>query len=123
MAGMAGLDAWLTREPDYPQEVPQPRCAGCGSFLSRRADRTLSWTQTDRCDGQPQVFTASYTEADRGILDIIGWEHLGESYTVEYDPVCGGTPVHEPHEMVVADGIYEYRDCRRCGLVNKEMAC
>jgi hypothetical protein len=121
MVGLHGLDAWLTREPDYEgQEPVQPRCEACGGFLSVRAEQSEPWEQTEPCDGQGMVVHDFYTQTDRHILDIIGWEHLGEARTTEYDPVCGRTPAHLPHDYVVAGGTYEYRTCSRCGTVNKD---
>jgi hypothetical protein len=121
MVGLRGLDAWLTREPDYPEEAPQPRCEACGGFLRRSADRREPWEDTEPCDGQRTEVSYVYSDADREVLDIIGWEHIGSRYWVEYDPVCGLPEPHEPHDYVVAGGVIEYRTCRRCGAETREV--
>jgi hypothetical protein len=121
MVGLRGLDAWLTREPDYEgQEAVQPRCGACGGFLSFRAERSEPWEDTEPCDGQGTRVADTYTEDDREILDIIGWEHLGETTWIDYDPVCGLPAIHEPHDYPVAGGTYEYRTCHRCGAETKD---
>jgi ribosomal protein L37E len=119
---MRGYDAWVTREPDWASyEAPQPRCGACGGFLSPRAARSEDWEDVERCDGQRMVVADTYTSLDKAILDIIGWEHLGQVRTTEYDPICGLPEPHAPHDYVVAGGSIEYRTCRRCGQEAREV--
>jgi hypothetical protein len=121
---LSGLDAWLTREPDYePEERPQHRCEACGAFLAHWVDRRESWEHTEPCDGAEVVCSDTYTADQPGILDIIGWQHLGETFEVVYDPPCGMPGPHEPHALVIAGGDIEYRSCSKCGLEDKQVIC
>lgn len=122
---MSGYDAWLTREPDWPEpplpgEAGWPRCE-CGAWLPLNPEREEGWEETQPCDGKPEVVTSLYTKADAGLLDIIGWDFLDTSYTTEYDPICGQPREHPAHQYVVAAGGILFRTCKRCGKENREV--
>lgn len=116
-------DAWVTREPDYPEEPPMLRCSSCGAYLKRAPERSEDWEDTEYCAGTCPEVVDHYTEADASILDIIGWDKLGQQFTTAYDAACGKDQPHEHHEFVVAGGIEEYRTCARCGHENLEVIC
>lgn len=116
-------DAWITREPEWDEAPlwPTHRCDRCARWLKERPERSENWEHTEHCDGQPVVFTDHYTEDDAGILNIIGWDHLGKEYHSEYPPICNNATPHAPHEAVMEAGAYEFRTCAHCGHLNKEV--
>ena len=118
---MQGLDAWLTRSPwdDMPDEIPQPKCEVCGRFLKDDVLLNVAVDDVTWCDGQPVSFPDTYTNHDAAILDIIGWDHLGQSYTVSYPAPCGLEEAHEGHFEVVGGCNVLYRRCS-AGHTSKE---
>lgn len=112
----ARLDNWLTRSDlGYYEKPPQSRCYNCGRFLSSRPDKVITHEETEHCDGKVQAYLLVYTENDAGILDIIGWDKLGKTYTEEYGPVCNETSKpHEPHDYTVYTWLEEQRKCNSC---------
>jgi hypothetical protein len=115
-------DAWVTREPDGESDEPVPHhCSQCGGFLKATPDSSENKDETRHCDGKPIEVISTYTDADAGTLDIIGWEHLGQSYTNVYDAECGESGEHEPHDFVVWAWVENHRRCTRCGHDNIEV--
>lgn len=110
----ARLDAWITREPHYPDPV-QPRCMHCGGFLSYAPDDTICKEQSEPCDGKRMVFNGVYTDADAGLLDIIGWDKLGQSYVDERATPCDSMHEHDPHTYIVHSWCESHWLCRKCG--------
>lgn len=84
-------DAWVTREPDYPEEPVNPHCPNCGGFLTIQPERSEPFENTEYCDA---------------VIDA------------DYGAVCGSWTAHEPHTFPVGGGVTEYRTCKRCGQVN-----
>jgi len=111
----SAYDAYVTREPYWPDPPPQPRCPHCQAWLSWKPERTVDQEQTQHCDGKRQFAECVYTDADAGLLDIIGWDKLGQKYTVEYDSVCGLDNNHAPHEEVMWAWTEMHWTCKRCG--------
>jgi hypothetical protein len=112
--------ASLERAYGYEEEEAQPRCAHCGAFLAWEPERREPWEESLECDGQVGIADDVYTQADAGILDIIGWEFLGKRTNAPLPAACGEYEVHAPHHHVMWAGTYEYRTCQRCGHLNQE---
>ena len=79
----ARYDAWVTREPEWaagPDDRPEAEYP---------------------CDGRTQTVYQTWTEADAGLLDIIGWDRLGETHPITLPAPCGGEADHEPHVFTI----------------------
>lgn len=142
---MRGYDAWVTREPPWMDyEPPVYRCSHCGSFLKAEAEGEREFMQIHMCDGKPKVIECKYgeTDADEGILAIIGEEYRGKGYRLGYAPACGTKEgshdlsydgeidpekadewEHEPHWYADPYGYtaLALRTCGRCGHLNEEV--
>jgi hypothetical protein len=112
------LDAWITRSDDCDEPMRQ-HCTQCGAFLPVQPDRWETHCDTDQCGGHKIVVEFTYTERDAAILDIIGWDKLGQTSYADYPSECGMTETHEPHAYVVFEWVHSYWDCRKCGNENK----
>lgn len=108
---MNGYDAWVTREPDYPEPPPQPRCISCGGFLSPEPDGIKPYEESVTCDGEVLEYQMPY---DAPLLDILGLPE-GATYTQRVS-MCGiDRAAHEPHTEIIDGGFLSRWDCRRCG--------
>jgi hypothetical protein len=108
---MRGLDAYLTREPNYPeQSVPGdpdwPRCAACGAFLKGAYDPDADEFEevTESCPG----------------LD--GADHDATRLLLEGPVVqCGSLKSHAPHQFTAHAAVIHHRTCAKCGADNTEV--
>jgi hypothetical protein len=116
------LDAYLTKGPPDPEEPRDLRCTNCTALLPEAPTSAESWEDAYTCSGQVRYVTQTYeAENDSGILDIIGWEHLGGRFEVDIAAACGDPEPHEPHKVVNMDGILEHRTCPACHQDNVEV--
>lgn len=122
MSAFRNYDAWITREPDCPDDEPfEAHCSGCGAFLAAAADEMSNHDELAHCDGQTITVTGTYdADADAGLLAILGDEFAGKSYEVEYDPPCGQVGEHDPHDWPIGGWTELIRVCRRCRHRNVE---
>jgi ribosomal protein L32 len=114
-------DAWITREPDYPDAPTLPRCEQCGSWLRVKADVIESHVTDVPCDGRVHRIHCVYTDQDEAILNIIGWDRLGDSYWDEFPPECGSDSEHDPHSYPIGGHTVLHRKCKKCGYTNAEV--
>lgn len=84
-------DAYVTREPDYPDEPSPKHCDACGGFLPIQAERSEPWSDEEYCDG---------------VIED------------EYGAICGAFTGHVAHTFTFAAGVTEHRTCPKCGEVN-----
>lgn len=110
----SAYDAYITREPHY-HEQQQPHCPHCGGFLTYSPDDVVQQEQFEPCDGQRMVFHGVYTQDDAGLLDIIGWDKLGQPYVDERSTPCGDMHDHTPHTYCVHSWVESHWQCNRCG--------
>jgi hypothetical protein len=85
-----------------------------------KPERSEPWAESLDCTGKPTSVTYVYSEADAGVLNIIGWDFLGKSFEETYAPDCGQEGGHEAHLYEVAGGMHLFRTCAHCGHENKE---
>jgi len=90
----------IERSAGYGDEGPYfLKCSKCGRFLRLSPDRVEQWEHKMQCGGWPLA-------AD----DLSLWE-----------PACGNSKKHDPHEFVEDCGSYAVRICSHCGCENNEV--
>lgn len=109
MSIMSAYDRWLTTEPDYDPE-PRPRC-DCGRFLPAAPARSTRWDDGIDCDGTVTEVDVEYEASTRLILGL----PEGSTFRQSFSACSPDRGPHEPHREVFAEGVIEYRVCRRCG--------
>jgi hypothetical protein len=92
------------------------KCSKCGAFLRNKPDRTENWEAGIDCTGIATAYEAAYTE---GLIEILGEEYRGRTYTETITP-CGEERAHDPHTEIYAAGTNEFRRCSRCGTESME---
>lgn len=112
---MNRLDAWLTTDQRDPRcdDEGTMRCPACAAELGEPTIRTED--ETAPCVG-PVTITCAWTVEDRGVLDIIGWDHLGETYPLTLAPACGRDDCRGGHDVVMIAWVISRWTCR-CGHV------